>query len=506
MKIYLFICLSFLFLGCQKQELHQPKTELILGEVGKKIDSLLTPYISELRNLTDNKAGLAIGITKGNEIIYAKTFGYSNIEKANKTNFNSVFHIASLSKPFTAFAIAKLVQQGKLKLEDTLVKFIPELEMQEGNYNLITIKHILTHTSGIPANISPDDWTKPSFGEDALNENIEVLKKHYLDFEPGSKFSYSNSAFDILGIVISRVSGMPFSEYIKTNILEPAGMGHSTFKKPKDTIPYNWTIPYSYGLKTQEWEPYPYNEKLFPSSGMLTTLSDMCKWAQLHQGRGEINGNIVLSKEYFNLIVAPHFDTPWNDKIGLSWFLQSYLEHPIIMHTGHDTGFESIIYIYPKDDISIIVLSNRDFSRTGRIINAASEILFDKELKKYNISAKYKFAETYSNLGIEKAKEVWSNMKNDTTDIYIVNDEDILTTGAILENGGNWNETKEILEYYNILNNKSTYSWRLLGNANLNRGDTLAALNCYKKCLEINPDYKKAKLAIENIENKIGKN
>lgn len=506
MKIHLFICLSFLFLGCKKQELNQPITELILRQDGEKLDSLLTPYVNELRNLTDNKAGLAIGITKGDEIIYGKTFGYSNIEQANKTNFNSIFHIASLSKPFSAFAIAKLVQQGKLKLEDTIVKFIPELEMQGNNYNLITIKHVLTHTSGIPANISLDDWTKPSFGEDAMNENIEALKKHSLNFEPGTKFSYSNSAFDILGIVISRVSGMPFNEYIKTNILEPTGMTQSAFKKPKDTIPYNWAIPYSYGLKTQEWKPYPYNEKLFPSSGMLTTLSDMCKWAQLHQGRGEINGNIVLSQEYFNLIVAPHFDTPWNDKIGLSWFLQSYLEHPIIMHTGQDTGFESIIYIYPKDDISIIVLSNRDFSRTGRIINAASEILFDKELKKYNISAKYKFAETYNDSGIVKAKKVWKAMKKDTTDIYFVNDEDILTTGAILENDGNWNETKEILEFYNTLNNKSTYSWRLLGNANLNLGDTLTALDCYKKCLEINPNYEKAKLAIESIENKREKN
>ena len=509
-KTFLKIIILFIIVSsCQSKDTStktvQPKI-IIESKLGKKLDSLLTPYVNELRNLTDNEAGLAIGITKGEKIIYAKTFGYTNVEKLSETNFNSIFHIASLSKPFTAFAIAKLIQQGKLKLEDQIIKFIPELEMQGGNYNLITIKHILTHTSGIPANISPDDWTNPSYGDNALNENIEALKKHSLDFEPGTKFSYSNSAFDILGIVISRASGMQFSKYIKINILDPAGMTKSTFKKPKDSIPNNWAVPYSYGLKTQEWTPYPYNEKLFPSSGMLTSLLDMCKWAQLHQAKGKIDGNTVLAEEYFNLIVTPQFNTPWDDKIGLSWFLQSYLEHPIIMHTGQDTGFESIIYMYPNDDVSIIVLSNRDFSRTGRIINATSEILFDKELKEYQISAKYKFAETYNNLGIEKAKEVWNTMKMDTTDIYYIDDEDILTTGAILENGKKWSETKEVLEYYNTLNNKSTYSWRLLGNANLNQGDTLSALECYKKCLEINPNYDKAKLAIENIGNSGTKN
>jgi CubicO group peptidase (beta-lactamase class C family) len=501
--LYKLILFTILLTSCQLKNIStqnfQPKNKTSTA-LGKKVDSLLTPYVNKLRKLTDNQAGLAVGITKGNEIIYAKTFGYSNIEKGTVTDFNTVFHIASLSKPFAAFAIAKLTQQGKLELNDPIVKFIPELEMQGGNYNLITIKHILTHTSGIPANISTDDWTNPSYGEDALNENIEALKRHPLNFEPGLKFSYSNSAFDLLGIVINRVSGMPYSEFIKKNILEPAGMTKSTFKKPKDLIPHNWAVPYSYGLKTQEWNPYPYNEKLLPSSGMLTTLSDMCKWAQLHQGRGEINGKIVLEKEYFDLIVTPHFDTPWNDKIGLSWYLQSYLDHPIIMHSGQDTGFEAIIYIYPEDDISIIVMSNRDFSRTGRIINAASEIVFDKEIKDFQISAKYKFAEMYNKNGIEKAKEVWNTLKTDTTDIYIVNDGDILTTGAILENGRKWSETREVLEFYNDLNNNSTYSWRLLGNANLNIGDTLTAMNCYRKCLEINPNYEKAKLEIKKLE------
>jgi tetratricopeptide (TPR) repeat protein len=333
----------------------------------------------------------------------------------------------------------------------------------------------------------------------ALEENLEVIQNHSLDFEPGSKFSYSNSAFDILGIVISRVSGMKFSEYITTEILQPTGMSESTFEKPKDSLPNNYANSYSYGLQTQEWSPYPYNEKLFPSSGILTSLLDMCKWAEFHQGKGTIKDNNILNEAYFNLIVKPQYDTPWGDEIGLSWFLQSYLERPIIMHTGQDTGFEAIIYFYPSEKISIIVMANRDFSRTNRIINATSEILFKEQLKPYTVSARYLFADSYKKGGIEKAKELWHRIKNDTTDIYFVDNEDILTTGAILENGRRWSETKEVLEFYNSLDNQSTYSWRLLGNANLKLGDTILALECYQKCLEINPNYKKATIAIEQV-------
>ncbi len=472
-------------------------TKIINGEGGELLDSLLTPYVEELRRLTDNDAGLAIGVTQGDNIIYAKTFGYANIEKNELTDLNSVFHIASLSKPFTAMAIAQLIEQGKLNLEDKIVDIIPEFKMEDDRYKMITVEHMLTHTSGIPTNISPDDWTKPSFGDSALEENLDVIQNHKLGFGPGSKFRYSNSAFDILGVVISRISGMAFSEYIATYILEAAGMTRSTFEKPKNILPSNYAASYSYGLQTQEWSPYPYNEKLFPSSGMLTSLLDMCRWAQIHQGKGQFRDNKILDEDYYNLIVEPHYDTPWGDEIGLSWFLQSYLERPIIMHTGQDTGFESIIYIYPKDNISIIVMANRDFSRTGRIINAASEILFREELKPYHISAKYKFAEAYKKKGIASAQTLWQNMKKDTTDIYLVDDDDILTTGAILDNGKKWLLTKEILTFYNTLNEKSTYSWRLLGNANLNLGDTTNALSCYHQCLEINPDYEKATRAIE---------
>lgn len=495
------VCLVMLFGSCKTETTPEPKskTSLVQTELGQHIDSMLTPYVNNLRELTDNTAGLAIGITKGNKIIYAKTFGYANIETEEKADFNTVFHIASVSKPFTAAAVVKLIQQGKLNLSDPIIKYIPEFEMKGEGYKDITIQHILNHTSGIPRHVSSNDWLNPKTGPEAMEENLENVKDFELDFEPGSQFSYSNSAFDILGIVVSRASGIYFPDYVKEHILMPLDMNESHYFKPLDTLPKSWAKPYSYGIATQEWSPYPYTEKYFPSSGLQSTLLDMCKWGMLYTGKGIYDGTLVFDEKHFDMLTKPYRDTPWGDKIALSWFVKSYLDKPIIMHTGNDTGFETLFYVYPEENISIVVMANRDFARTGRIVNAASEVVFEKEPKSYNVSARYPFAKTYKSEGIDAAKNLWNNMNTDTTDIYFVDDNDILTMGAVLENGKHWEDAKAILSYYNTINETSTYSWRLLGNTYLSLKDTLKAKACYEKTLEINPNYEKGKIALKSL-------
>lgn len=492
--------LTTMFCGCLQSETKLEINPIVSGKMGHQLDSLLTPYVDQLRVSTDNTAGLAIGVMKGNDIVYARTFGLAKIETEKKVKQSTSFHIASVSKPFTAVAIVMLIQEGKLNLDDLIVEVIPDFSMKGEGYDKITIEHILTHTSGIPRNIAKDDWLNPSYGSKALEENLDIASELELDFVPGTRFSYSNSAFDILGVVIQKVANLPFDEYIKLKIFEPLEMSNTSYKKLEDKMPDNWASSHSYGLSTQLLTPYPYNERLFPSSGVVASLQDMFNWAAFHINKGNFQSVQILEEEYFDLIVSPKYGTPWGDQIGLSWFLQSYLNRPIIMHTGFDTGFECMMYIYPEDKVAIVVMANRDFSRTGRIINAASEIVFNEQLKPYDLSAKYLFSKTYNEKGIGPAKSLWAKLRTDTTDNYYIDDDEILTTGAILENGQLWKESKEVLEYFLDLSPKSTYAWRLLGNANLNLGDTTAAISCYEQSLVINPNYDKGKNALEKIK------
>lgn len=496
-NLLLVICCFLLLNSCKEPQKSPDPFSIIEDGEGTRLDSLLTPYVQELLKLSDNQAGLAIGVANSEKIIYARAFGYSDIEKGERASLNTVFHMASLSKPFAAAAVVKLVQEGKLNLDDRLIDHIPEFTMKGDGYTQISLRHILTHSSGIPRHVSSGDWENPSYGPKALEKNLSYIKDFELDFEPGSQYNYSNSAFDILGIVVSRASGMSFHEYVRTHILEPAGMINSFYKKPANELPAGWAKGYSYGIKTTEWNPYPYTENYFPSSGLKSSLLDMSQWGMLHLNKGKIGNVSVLNETYFDTLTGPQYDTPWGDKMGLSWFLQSYLDRPIIMHTGSDTGFEAMMYVYPEDGYAIIVMANRDFARTGRLINATSEILFGQQSKTYQLSARYKFAKAYRETGLEAAKQLWSELKTDSTDMYDVEDEDILTAGAVLENAADWADAKAILEFYNSLESHSTYAWRLLGNANLGLGDSTTARKCYEHCLEINPDYEKAKKALE---------
>lgn len=499
-KIYFILSFLFLLFGCQNQRPPEEANSIVKGEIGQRLDSLLTPFVEELRTRTDNEAGLAIGVTQGDQIIYARMFGYANLEKGKKANFYTLFHTASLTKPFTAAAIVKLIQAGKVRLEDRLIDHIPEFKMKGAGYEKITLKDILTHRSGIPRHVSSNDWENPTYGPKALEKNLVQVADFELDFEPGSQYNYSNSAFDILGIVISRASGMPFEEYVKKAVLRPAGMRESSFLKTRDSLPENWADAHSYALRTQNWSPFPYTENQLPSSCLHASLLDMCTWGMLHVNGGKAGKTEVFDKKHFDLFLSPHGDTPWGDQIALSWYLQSYLDRPIIMHTGSDSGFEAMMYVYPADSISIVILANRDFSRAGRIVNATSEVIFKQPIKDYRLSARYTFAENYLNKGLDSAKLAWEKLRKDTTDIYFVDDEDILTTGAVLEKGKKWEEAQEILEYYISLDSNSTYAWRLLGNTYLQLGDRTQAKSCYKQALKINPDYEKAKKALEDME------
>ncbi|MTB53550.1 serine hydrolase [Lewinella sp. W8] len=479
--------------------LAQTGDTIIQGSEGRKLDAVLTPYLLKLRSLTNNDAALAVGVTRGDQILYARTFGYANIERSLPANLSTVFHIASVSKPFTAAALVKLVEQGKLELDDLFVQHVPEFEMKDERYRQITLRQMLNHTSGIPRHVSVGDWDNPVYGRDALDVNLKNIRPMVLDFAPGSEFSYSNSAFDLLGIVVSRAGGGSFGEFVQENILLPSGMKDSGYAKPRGDLPSHWAVPYSYGLTTQKWSPYPYSENYFPSSGLHTTLRDMCHWGMLLANKGRYGGEQVIGADYFSLLTTPTAETPWGDRVSLSWFVKSYLDRPIIMHQGNDTGFEALMYVYPEDSISVVVMANRDFSRTARIINAVSECLFEQRAKTYTVSAKYPFTDAYREGGMARAASRWAQLKRDTTDIYVVEDDAILTTGAVLENGKNWTATREILEYYLTLNDQSTYAWRLLGNAYLHLGQREKAKSCYETTLRINPDYAAGKKALEAL-------
>ncbi len=195
--------------------------------VRERAEAVLAPVIRQVMDTFD-MPGLALGIVKAGELAYAGSFGVRNRETGEPVTPRSLFHMASVSKPFVATAIMRLVEQGKVGLDAPLVTYLPYFTLRDARVQDITIRQMLCHTSGMP---DEDDyrWYAPEDDAGALERYVRGLADASLLFPPGERHEYSNIAYEVLGDVIAKVSGRTFEDYVRQAILAPAGMVDSTF-------------------------------------------------------------------------------------------------------------------------------------------------------------------------------------------------------------------------------------------------------------------------------------
>jgi len=245
----------------------------LVVQIKNHLDSVFIQYLNNTQ-----VPGIAIGVLKNGKVLYSKGFGVKNNNTQEPVTSKSLFHMASVSKTFVATAIMQLYEDNKIKLDDPLIKYLPYLEMKGEQYRGITIRQVLTHTSGIP-DVQNYYWDKPQYDNAALEGYVRSLKKKKLDFDPDKQFQYSNAAFEVLGDLIAKVSNMPFEDYIKANILDPIQMGNSTFLKT-EVLDSLATSPH---IKSKNEvvmsKVYPYNRMHAPSSTLPSNIDDMLKYA-----------------------------------------------------------------------------------------------------------------------------------------------------------------------------------------------------------------------------------
>src|SRR5690606_3972118 len=239
------------------------------ADTALKIDALFA-------GRTSDEPGGVLEISRNGVKIYRKVFGVTNLENPTAINSETIFHAASVSKQFTAAGIILLVHEGKLKLEDEVKKIVPEFP----DYNeKITVRHLLTHTSGLK------DWWNVTYlsswptGSRLLNQDMAlkyISRQTNLNYTPGQRYSYTNTGYDLASIIIERVSGQSFNEFMQKNFLDPAGMTKSRFRgKANEVIQNLATSYYTSGGKLVRGEIM--NETA-GAAGLLTTAGDLTKW------------------------------------------------------------------------------------------------------------------------------------------------------------------------------------------------------------------------------------
>ncbi len=190
---------------------------------GARLEPLITRTMEE-----GNLTGFAIGVVEDDRLVYSRGFGVMKLgDSTHPVTPETLFHMASITKPFVATAVMQLVEQRKVDLDAPVARYVPYFRLKDPRYKDITVRQMLTHTSGMP-DVKDYCWDKPEYDEGALERYVRSLEDKRLLWPPGQRFRYSNMAFEVLGDLVAKVSGMSFEDYVEASILKPVGMKSST--------------------------------------------------------------------------------------------------------------------------------------------------------------------------------------------------------------------------------------------------------------------------------------
>lgn len=321
--------------------------------------------------------GLAVGVLRQHATILAEGYGTRRAGFDSAVTVNTVFHMASVSKQFTATAVMQLVEQGRVDLNEPVTRYLPSFRMNDPRAAKITVRQLLNHTAGLP-DVTNYQWNHPDYDADALDRFVRGLADSTLISAPGEHFSYSNIGFEVAADLVATVSGMPFEDYMQQRILAPLGMRHSTFLMTDvDSANLAWGHVRRSNGAVRPLEYYTYNRAHAGSGTLHSSVNDMLRWADANLSGGELNGARIARPATINRLWASTVDRSEDNRIqaylnaipspfdsigyGLGWRWYSFAGRHLVGHSGQDDGFRSHILISPDESIAVVVLMN-DFT------------------------------------------------------------------------------------------------------------------------------------------------
>lgn len=352
----------------------------------KKLDSLFTTLAGK------GYFNGCVLVAEGGKPIYDTAIGYANFDTKQKLNNETMFELASVSKQFTAMAIMQLHQRGKLNYEDAVVKFLPRFL-----YKKVTIDNLLHHTSGVPEFLG---WTDKLIDVNRINYDQDILdalvkNKLPLNFEAGEKLSYSNTNYVLLALIVERISGLSFSDYLAKNIFSPLGMKHTQVyhqraaQKKIENYAYGYLYnPDKGGFDLNDHFPANRYEYFFDGIagpyGISSTTGDMLKWDQALYTEKLVSRSVQDEAYKVSKLNNGKDATFSGIPYGFGWLILPSLpdEGHRYMHSGGYPGYMAIITRFPDKNKTIIVLTNiYNVINLYQLNSAIENILFDKPFK-----------------------------------------------------------------------------------------------------------------------------
>jgi CubicO group peptidase (beta-lactamase class C family) len=314
-------------------------TKTISAEFDKMLSAQFKP----------GETGCAALVAIKGQVVYKKAFGLANLELNVPMQPDMVFRVGSITKQFTAVAILQLMEQGKLSLQDDITKFIPDYPTQAYK---ITIENLLTHTSGIKSFTNVPEFQKYIKEDMSPAEVIDKFRNLPMDFAPGTKWSYNNSGFFLLGYIIEKASGKSYQDYIQENLFKPAEMTSSLYGNDRRIIKNRASGYQSDGDNVVNLD---YISMLLPYSAgsIMSTVEDLYKWNRA------LISNKLLKKETLDKAFTEYkLSNGEGTGYGYGWFLKQLQGSPTIEHGGAINGYLCNAIYLPKEDVFVAVFSN----------------------------------------------------------------------------------------------------------------------------------------------------
>jgi CubicO group peptidase (beta-lactamase class C family) len=324
-------------------------------EITRKVDDYMAAAVRV------NRFSGAVLLARDGQPIESRGYGMANLELGVPNSPETVFRLGSVTKQFTGMAIVLLQERGKLSVNDPICKYLSDCPQA---WQPITIKHLLTHTAGIPNYTEFPDFTKTAAMDTTAAELTNRFRDKPLQFALGEKYAYSNSGYFLLGTIIERASGKPYADFLQENIFVPLGMKQSGYDNPVRIIK-NRAAGYA---RTSDGfiNAAPISMSTAYAAGALySTVGDLLLWDQA-----------LYTEKLVSRKSLDEAFTPFKSNYGYGWSIGKRFDRQVIAHGGGIFGFSSYIARYPADRVTVIVLSNVEGAPSGEIANSLAAIVF----------------------------------------------------------------------------------------------------------------------------------
>ncbi|CUI06397.1 serine hydrolase [Massilia antarctica] len=324
------------------QDAARPASEQALAS---RIDAAIAPYYKA------DAPGATVIVTQDGKTVLRKAYGMADVAKGKAMTPDTALRLGSITKQFTAVGILMLLDEGKLALDDDITKFLPDYPTRGKR---ITIEHLLTHTSGIVSYTSRAGFERNSTNDMSVSGMIDTFKNDPLDFDPGTRFSYNNSGYFLLGAVIEKISGQPYAKFVEERIFKPLDMQHTAYEGHERN-----PGPRAAG-HTKGWFGVTSSKPLsmsqpYAAGSLVSTVDDLARWDAAITA-GKLLKPATWQKATTSYVLADGKPTNY----GYGWQIGKLRGVPMVSHGGGINGFSTYALRLPQQKVYVAVLTNSD--------------------------------------------------------------------------------------------------------------------------------------------------